>query len=220
MAIALSRMSRKAGAGFPQRTAPRTCAKDLRQDHAPRALIKPAPYDARIFGGRIFDRLGRCGRFALLRGSGRRRSGLHPADLNFAVLAARRFAALRFARRRTRGYNCGSGRWRCAGRRSVRSVGRRRCRILRGLTMRNEFIIARRSRPRRRIGRQPTGPMRPVIGDIAGKRTTGAERCAKPQHNAWGNEPFDNHDGRRVVGPARRVHRAPLTILSDRVAGH
>ena len=183
-------------------------------------LIKAALYDAGIVGGRIFDRLGRCGRFALLRGSGRRRSGLHPADLNFAVFAARRFAALRFAGQRTGGCNCRSGRWRCTGRRPVRGLGCRRGRILRGLTMRNEFIIAGRSRPRWRVGRQSTGPMRPAIGNIAGKRTTGAERCAKPQHNACGNEPFDNHDGRRVVGPARRVYRAPLTILSDRVAGH
>jgi hypothetical protein len=175
------------------------------------ALVEPALHDARILSGRIFGRLGRRGSFGLSALPGVRLRG------DFLDTSHLKLARLVFSRGRlSRLSACclGAGR----GRRASAGGGRRRiwCR----LAVSDELVVARSAGPRRRIGRQAAGPMRPAIGDIAAERTARAKHCAEPQQRACGNEPFDNHVGRRVVGPARRMHRAPLTILSDRVAGH
>jgi hypothetical protein len=170
-----------------------------------RALVEPALHDAGILGGRIFNGLSWRGFYRLLLNARRCRGELGPADLNLA--------ARPFSRRRAR--DCSVG-----GRRCGRGgAGSGRGRILCRLAVSDEIVIAWSSGPRRHVGRQAAGPMRHMIRHVAGEWTARAERRAEPQQRPCGNEPFDNHRTRQAVGPARRMYRAPLTILSDRVAG-
>ena len=178
-----------------------------------RLLVQPALHDARIIACRRFNGLGGSGSFGF-RFRTRRRI-LQPSHLNVAATPFSRRLGLRSA---------GGGVWRsdraggaaCSWAGVGASCGCRRA-WCRWLAMRNEVVIARCARPRRRIRRQPAGPMRPTIGDIT---ATCAQHHGERQDGACGQKPFDNHICRRSVEPDRRMPRAPLTIVSDRAAGH
>ncbi len=109
--------------------------------------------------------------------------------------------ANRYRRRR----HCGRG-WRDSGlRRAV--LNRCTCRrlllgIWRGLTVGDEFCIAGSARPRRHIGGQPAGPMRPVVGD---KATAAREIKPKSEQSYRCNEPLGGHK-------ACRMSRARVSI--------
>ena len=173
-------------------------------------LVKPALHDAWIISRRRFDGIGRRGSFGFRFRVRLRR--LQPSDLDIAVTPfGRRRLGLRSV--------CGGCIWRgdrAAGCRA--SVGGWRRRALnRWLAVGNEFRIAWGTGPRRRVGWQTAGPMRPTIGDIT---AACAQHHGERKDCACGQKPFDNHAGCRVVRPARRMPPAPLTIVSDRVAGH
>ncbi len=74
-----------------------------------------------------------------------------------------------------------------------------------GLAVRDELRIARSARPRRRIGRQPARPMRPMVGDKAA-----AARKMKPksEQSCRCNEPPGGHKVSRMPG-AKFVHSVP-----------
>jgi hypothetical protein len=55
----------------------------------------------------------------------------------------------------------------------------------------NEFLITRSARARRHPGRLAASPMRPLIGDIAGKLSTRAERYAEAQNRHRREETLD-----------------------------
>jgi hypothetical protein len=98
--------------------------------------------------------------------------------------------------------------------------GRRRG-ILAGLTMRDEFVVARGAGPRRNVVGHAAGPMRPMVGNIAGKlafASAGRETRAKTEYDCRRDESFDDHSCRRAVEPAGKLHRAALIIRFDRVA--
>ena len=185
-------------------------------------LVEPAFDDAWILGGRRLDRLGRHFGRGLVLGARLRRMGT--ARLRFARL---RFAVARLELRSGR-RGCAAGRdrtsravcRRCAG----SGAGFRPWRIRSGFAVSDELIVARCARTRRCIRRQTASPMRPIVGHVAGQWTARAKHGGKTKQCAHGAEPFDNHSGRRVVGPARRMHRARFIILSncvpDRLAGH
>jgi hypothetical protein len=186
---------------------------DQRSIRSDCALVEPTLHDAGILSGWIFRRLGRRRIFTLrgfLLSAALHGGRLDTADLNLAV---RRFSRGR-ARRHGAGCRHSTSRDASRGTSWGAGCGRRR------FTVRDELVITWSAGPRWRIGRQTAGPVRHAIGDIAGKRTARGKRRAEPQQHARGNEPFDNHIGRRVVGPAGRMYRAPLTILSNRVAGN
>jgi hypothetical protein len=180
------------------------------------ALVEPALDDAWVLGGRGLDRLGRrCGlRFTLRARLGRWRR--NPADFAIARLEL---------------WGCGRGTagWNRAGRialrcRAGRIAGFWRLSILGRFAVSDKVVIAWRAGPRRDVGGQTPSPMRHMIGHKAGKRSARAEHCGKAKQSAGGAKPFDDHSGRRVVGPARRMNRALLIILSncspDYLAGH
>lgn len=183
-------------------------------------LIEPALDDAWILGGRRLDRPGRrFGRgFALRARLRRRRVGT----------ARRRFARLRFGiarlelrdarRSRVAGRDC-AGRAVCR-----RRAGIRPWRIWRSFAVGDELIITRSAGTRRGIGRQTAGPMRPMVGHVAGKRTARAQHGGQAKQCANGAEPSGDHSRCRIAAPARRMHRARLIILSncvpDRLAGY
>ncbi len=72
----------------------------------------------------------------------------------------------------------------------------------RSLTVGDEFCIAGRARPRRRIGGQATGPMRPVIRD---KATAAREIEPKSEQSYRCNQPLGGHK-------ACRMSRARVSI--------
>jgi hypothetical protein len=100
------------------------------------------------------------------------------------------------------------------------SRGRRRC-VLAGLPVGNEFVVARSARPRRNVIRHAAGPMRPMVGNIAGKLSAAAARPetrAETEHDRRRDASLDDHSCRRAVEPARKLPRAALIIRFDRVA--
>jgi hypothetical protein len=199
------------------------------------ALVEPALDDAGIFAGRNVDGLGRRCSSRRLLGARLDRRRLGTRGLRFAVphwalsrLIVWRRAVLSLAISSlelrlachsgvVRGNPAGRGTGRCGT--GFRARGRRRTR-LRRLAVSNELVIAGRARPWRRIRWQAASPMWHMISHIAGKWGAGAERHGKAKQSACGAEPFYSHTDRRVSRPARQRHRARLTILSDRVAGH
>jgi hypothetical protein len=56
-----------------------------------------------------------------------------------------------------------------------------------------------------------------MIGDIT---AACAQHHGERQDGACGQKPSDHHVGRRIMRPTRRMPPAPLTIVSDRAAGH
>ena len=157
-------------------------------------LIKPAIHDARIFGGSI------GGRFRGFSRRWRLRWRLRPRLPGFLEN--------RLGRRP------GEGFLGCRG-------GLRR--VLIGPAMSNKFLIARSAGPRRNVIGHAAGPMRPVIGNVAGKSAFGRAAAGPKEWSGTGqdsrrNPSFDDHGRRRIFASARGSHRAPLTILSDRVA--
>jgi hypothetical protein len=89
--------------------------------------------------------------------------------------------------------------------------------------VRNEFVVARSTRPRRHIGRHAAGPMRPVIGNKPRKpaiAATGGNGQAEGKHKDRYDGTLADHLRRNTAGSARNMHRASLTILSGRTAGH
>lgn len=114
-------------------------------------------------------------------------------------------------------------RWSGGGVRS--GCGRFHC-ILIGLTVCDEFVVARRARPRRNVVGHTTGPMRPVVGNVGGEpafRSAAAAR-RQAQRKAEGDctdyETLDRHGCGWFVDPARSLYRVPLIISFDRVAGY
>jgi hypothetical protein len=114
------------------------------------------------------------------------------------------------------GRRCSAGRWRRRYRRgrrwregSLRSAALNRCcrrrRLLLGvrlgvrpgLAVSDEFFIAGGARPRRHIGGQPAGPVRPMIGD---KAAAAREIKSKSEQSCRCNEPLGGHEGCRMPG--------------------
>jgi hypothetical protein len=92
-----------------------------------------------------------------------------------------------------------------------------RRRVLVGLSMRYEFVIAGSARPRRHIGGHAASPARPMIGNRAGAARP--ERQTETEHRCCRNEPLGDHVSRRV---ARTLHRVceRLIILPVRAKLH
>ena len=115
------------------------------------------------------------------------------------------------------GGSCGGNRWRgrrgCGRRRREGSLlgaalNRRWCRrrfllgVRIGLAVSDEFRIAGGARPRRRIGRQPARPMRPVIGD---KAAAAREIKPKSEQSCHCNEPLRGHKACRMSRPGTYI---------------
>jgi hypothetical protein len=110
----------------------------------------------------------------------------------------------------------GCGRYGCWRRRDLLagslSCCRVRCRLLFGvwssvrLAMRDELCIAWSARPWRRVGRQPAGPMRPMVGDKAAA-TREIER--ESDQSCRSNEPLGGHKACRMFGATISLFRSP-----------
>jgi hypothetical protein len=167
------------------------------------ALIEPASRHAGVLGGgRSSLGLGLDTFLLDVRLRGRR---LNMADIDFAVSGFVGLAVALLCIRRlwTRtSVSCARGGWRSR----------------RGFAMRDELLVAGSAGPWRCVGRQPASPMRPMIGDKAAKGRAGAEQHPKPQQGSSRRRQraFANHGRRRSMRSRRRLHRAPLTTLSDR----
>ena len=82
----------------------------------------------------------------------------------------------------------------CRRRRRLRGV---RLRLRHRLAVSDEFCIAWGARPWRCVGRQPAGPMRPMIGD---KTAAAREIKPKSEQSCCSNEPLGGHKGCRMSG--------------------
>jgi hypothetical protein len=187
------------------------------------ALVEPALDDAWIFGGRRLNRFGRRSGWRLPLRARLCRRRRNAADLDFA-------AARLELRRAGRG---GAGRSRAAGAafrcRAGCVAGFGRLSILSRFAVSDELVVTRRAGPWRSVCGQTAGPMRHMIGHKAGKWSARTEHCVEAKQSAQNAKPFgptpcDDHNGRRVIGPARRMNRALLIVLSnfspDYLAGH
>jgi hypothetical protein len=93
--------------------------------------------------------------------------------------------------------------------------GRRTCRILRALAVRNEFRVARSAGTRRDVVGQSAGPMRPMICDIA---AAACETQSKAEQGRRREEPPVDHIRCRTLRLARSLHRTPSNTFFNRAA--
>ncbi len=142
------------------------------------------------------------------------------AAVHDARILPRRAVRRRGAYRRRR---CCGGRGRGRSRDLRRASLNRCCRSRRfllgvrfvrdGLAVRNELRVAWSARPRRRIDRQPAGPMRPMVGD---KAPAAPEIERKSDQSCRSNEPLGGHKACRMFGATISQFRS---LGMDRIRG-
>jgi hypothetical protein len=75
----------------------------------------------------------------------------------------------------------------------------RRCGVGSGLSMRDEFVVARSARPRRKAVRFASGPVRPMIGNRSGNLGARPESEAEKKRRKRHDDPLKYHATRWVV---------------------
>jgi hypothetical protein len=88
--------------------------------------------------------------------------------------------------------------------------------IWRSLAMRDEFIVAGSTGPRRNIWRHAAGPTRPIIGNGAGESAARSEHRTENEQDCYRDVPLDDHLRHWIVEYAASLRRAALTIVFDR----